>query len=227
MQTILSVTIKNTLNTTGFAYIYNENDYYNKIVSSKFDSNSLIVAHNILGAGKLIKITNPENKKFIVLKNKKRVKYPSFYKVMITSAVQKKLNLDNDFPFIDLEVIKKNKSFVAKKATTFNEEKKILDKVPVEKVKIDNLSVNNKSTNKRKYLFSILIAEFYSKDTAFFKKKANRGLSKFSNNNLSIKVSKKNKFQLLSGPYKSINLIKNDYTELENLGFEELDIITQ
>ena len=95
---------------------------------------------------------------------------------MITSAVQKKLNLDNDFPFIDLEVIKKNKSFVAKKATTFNEEKKILDKVPVEKVKIDNLSVNNKSTNKRKYLFSILIAEFYSKDTAFFfKKKANRG----------------------------------------------------
>ena len=63
MQIILSVTIKKHLfNTTGFAYIYNENDYYNKIVSSKFDSNSLIVAHNILGAGKLIKITNPENK---------------------------------------------------------------------------------------------------------------------------------------------------------------------
>ena len=59
----------------------------------------------------------------------------------------------------------------SKKATTFNEEKKILDKVPVEKVKIDNLSVNNKSTNKKKYLFSILIAEFYSKDTAFFKKR--------------------------------------------------------
>ena len=147
---------------------------------------------------------------------------------MLTPAVQKKLNLDNDFPFIDLEVIKKNKSFVAKKATTFSEEKKILDKVPVEKVKIDNLSVNNKNTNKKKYLFSILIAEFYSKDTAFFlKKRLIEDSSKFSNNNLSIKVSKKNKFQLLSGPYKSINLIKNDYTELENLGFEELDIITQ
>ena len=224
----ISYNKKAPFNTTGFAYIYNENDYNNKIVSSKFDTNSLIVAHNILSAGKLIKITNPENKKFIVLNNKKRVKYPSFYKVMLTPAVQKKLNLDNDFPFIDLEVIKKNKSFVAKKATTFSEEKKILDKVPVEKVKIDNLSVNNKNTNKKKYLFSILIAEFYSKDTAFFlKKRLIEDTSKFNNNNLSIKVSKKNKFQLLSGPYKSINLIKNDYTELENLGFEELDIITQ
>ena len=48
--------------------------------------------------------------------------------------------------------------------------KKILDKVPVEKI-IDNLSVNNKSTNKRKYLFSILIAEFLFKDKSFFFKK--------------------------------------------------------
>ena len=31
-------------------------------------------------------------------------------------------------------------------------------------------------------------------------------------------------FEVLSGPYKSINLLKNDYIVLKNFGFEELDI---
>ena len=59
---------------TGFALIYNENDYQNKIVSSKFDPNIPVLAHNILPTGKLIKIMNPKNNKFVVLKNKKKIK---------------------------------------------------------------------------------------------------------------------------------------------------------
>ena len=41
-----------------------------------------------------------------------------------------------------------------------------------------------------------------------------------------ISVSKKNskEFEVLSGPYKSINLLKNDYIGLKNFGFEELNI---
>ena len=31
-------------------------------------------------------------------------------------------------------------------------------------------------------------------------------------------------FEVLSGPYKSINLLKKDYIVLKNFGFEELDI---
>tara|TARA_Y100000996_G_scaffold414282_1_gene404715 strand:- start:3704 stop:4147 length:444 start_codon:yes stop_codon:yes gene_type:complete len=144
---------------------------------------------------------------------------------MITPAVQKKLDLNVDFPFVDLEVIKKNKSFIAKKATTFNEEKNILDKVPVEKVQINNLSKNIDVNIQKKYIFSIIIAEFYSKKTAnFLKKRLIEDSSNFTSKNLLINTNKKNKYQLLSGPYKSINLIKNDYTELENLGFEDLNI---
>jgi len=210
---------------TGFALIYNESDYQEKIISSKFDPNSLVLAHNILPTGKLVKIINPNNNKFVVLKNKKKIKYPSFYKVMITPALQKKLDLNDDFPFVDLEVLKKNKSFIAKKATTFNEEKNIADKVPVEKVQINNLSINNNINNQKKYVFSIIIAEFYSKKTAnFLKKRLIEDSSNFTNANLLIKANKKNNYQLLSGPYKSINLIKNDYIELENLGFEDLNI---
>ena len=32
------------------------------------------------------------------------------------------------------------------------------------------------------------------------------------------------KITLLSGPYSTINLMKNDYIQLKNFGFEELDI---
>ena len=34
-----------------------------------------------------------------------------------------------------------------------------------------------------------------------------------------------NKIDLISGPYKTINLMKNDYILIKNFGFEELDII--
>ena len=130
-----------------------------------------------------------------------------------------------DLPILEIIEIKKNKSFIAKKATTFNEEKNIFGKVPVEKVQINNLSLDNIVNSQKKYVFSILIAEFYSKKTAnFLKKRLIEDSSNFTSKNLSIYTNKKNNYQVLSGPYKSINLIKNDYIELEKLGFEDLNI---
>ena len=41
---------------------------------------------------------------------------------------------------------------------------------------------------------------------------------------LFIKTQNVNKITLLSGPYTSINSMKNDYIDLKNFGFEELDI---
>ena len=42
-----------------------------------------------------------------------------------------------------------------------------------------------------------------------------------------IRIKKKTskEFEVLSGPYKSINSLKNDYIDLKIFGFEELDII--
>ena len=53
--------------------------------------------------------------KNIVLKNTKRIKYPDFYKILITKPVAENLKLDLDLPILDIIEIKKNKSFVAKK----------------------------------------------------------------------------------------------------------------
>ena len=34
----------------------------------------------------------------------------------------------------------------------------------------------------------------------------------------------KNKYELFSGPYSTVNSLKNDYTTLKQYGFEELEV---
>ena len=140
---------KTTYTSSGFAYIYDELDYVNKITSKKFNNDELLIGHCRLRVGKLIKITNPKNKKSVILKVKKKTKYPKFYQILITESVAYKLELEESLPFVEIQEIKKNKSFIAERAKTFDEEKKVVNKVPVMGVKIDNIS-KIKKTKKTK-----------------------------------------------------------------------------
>ena len=117
------------------------------------------------------KIINPKTKDSLIIKNTKKIKYPEFYKILITEPVAEKLNIKKDLPFVEILEIKKNKSFVAKKAKIFNEEKKISSKAPVTSVQISNIS-KNKNSNKNidNEKIYILIASFYSEETAIFLK---------------------------------------------------------
>ena len=47
-----------------------------------------------------------------------------FYRILITEEVAKKINLNKKLPLVEILELKKNKSFVAKKAKIFKEEKK-------------------------------------------------------------------------------------------------------
>ena len=80
----------------------------------------------------------------------KKYKYPDFFKIIITKKVSEELDLNENIPFVDIQEKIKNKSFVAKKAVTFSEEKKVSNKAPVTKVKIDNISTKKKNKNKKK-----------------------------------------------------------------------------
>ena len=206
----------------GFALIYNEEDYNQKIVSSRLNSDKLEVGHNKLNRNSIIVITNPENKKSITMLVSKKVKYPNFYKVLITEGIAKKLELNNELPFIDIQQKIKNKSFVAKKAVTHSEEKIASDKAPVTDIKITNIStVKNSKKLKKKYL--IIIGNFYSKSSA----DALIGLlinEDVSEEVFKVKKLSKNKYRLTAGPYGSINTLKNDYFKLNKYGFDDLDI---
>ena len=108
----------------GFAYIYNDEDYKDRIIKGKLDNSELQISHNGLKTNTLIKITNPKNKKTITLKNIKRIEYPDFYKILITKPVSEKLEISDTLPLVELTELRKNESFVAKKAKIYNEEKR-------------------------------------------------------------------------------------------------------
>ena len=219
---------RSTYSSKGFAYIYNEDDYQKKKVNGKLDNSQLQVSHKDLKINTLIKIINPVTKESLTIKNVKRLNYPDFYKILITSKVAEKLKIQNDLPLVEIIEIKKNKSFVAKKAKIFNEEKKISSNAPVTSVKISNISKSPALKNKlTKEKFFILIGSFYSKETAdFLKKRITLEIPIYDTNKLKV-VKKSNKeIHLLSGPYTTINLMKNDYSKLKKLGFEDLDITT-
>ena len=219
--------LKKPFNSKGFAYIYNQEDFIDKIIKRKLDENSLQIAHDKLMPGALIKITNPKTNDSIILKNNKRFDYPKFYKILITQPVADEINLQKDLPLVEVIEVKKNKLFVAEKAKIFKEEKKIHNNAPVETVTINNISKHKKQKNViSRDKFYIVIAEFYSKNSAsLLKKRITQELSNFDSKKMYINSKKSNKITLLSGPYNSINLMKNDYIQLTKFGFEELDII--
>ena len=220
-----TINLKKPYNAKGFAYIYNDFDFKEKNISSKMNNEILQISHQNLRTGTIIKIINPKNKESIVLKNIKRIRYPEFYKILITEPVAKKLNLNTDLPILEILEIKKNKSFIAKRAKIFNEEKKIPSKAPVASVQISNISkhkINKKDNIDKIY---IQIASFYSKKTAeFLKQRIINGVNDFDTNKLKIKNINNKETKLISGPYTTVNLLKNDYIKLKNFGFEELDI---
>ena len=217
-----------TYTSKGFAYIYNDNDFDQKIIKGWMNNEVLQISHQNLKTGTLIKISNPKNKESVVLKNVKRIRYPEFYKILITKPVAEKLNLSAQLPIIEIIEIKKNKSFVAKKAKMYSEEKKIPSKAPVDSVKISNISKNKikKSLNNKENIY-ILIGSFFSIDTALFlKDRIIKDVPDLDSNKLIIKKINNKKTQVISGPYTSVNLVKNDYIKLKSFGFEELDIFT-
>ena len=221
-----TVNLKQPYTAKGFAYIYNDSDFKNKIIKGKLNNEILQISHQNLKTGTLIKISNPKNKESIVLKNVKRIKYPDFYKILITETVAKKLNLNSELPILEIMEIRKNKSFVAKKAKIFNEEKKIPSKAPVASVQISNISKDKvKDTKKKLDKIYIHIATFYSKNTAnVLKERIVKELINFDGNKIKIRKINNKETQVISGPYTSVNLLKNDYIMIKSFGFEELDI---
>ena len=219
---------KPAYNSTGFAYIFNDIDYKNNTIKGKLDNKKLQVSISNLKVNTLVKIINSKTKESITIKNSKKIDYPDFYKVLITQAVADKINVNNENLLVEIVELKKNKSFIAKKAKIFNEEKKISSNAPVTSVKISNISKNKGQIKKQqKDNFYILIATFYSMRTAeFLKERIIKEIPSYDIKKLKVRKKSNKESNLISGPYKTINLMKNDYIQLKKFGFEELNFIT-
>ena len=208
---------------SGFALIYNPDSHKNEKFYKKINNENMEIGHNILKKNSILKITNPDNMKSIELKITKKINYSPFYKILLSQRVADELELNKKMPFVDVIERKKNKSFVAKVATTHSEEKKVENKAPITQVKIDNISINKKADIKKSKKFSIIVGVFYSEiSTNELKEILERGY--VNNGSLTVKKLGKNKFMLSSKPYTSINTLKKLYFGLNKYGFDDLEI---
>ena len=213
----------------GFALIYNENLKKQKIISKKMDDRSLIIFQRNLAKNTIVKITNLENNKSIIAKVGSKAIYPTFYNAVITKRISKVLDLNVEEPYVKINQIDQNSSFIAKKAKMFEEEKKVADKAPVDEITIKQ--IGNNSTNeetkvikkKNDFKYIIKIGDFYFIKSAKNLKK--RIINDLKINDVSvIKLSKKS-FRVYLGPYYNLESLKNAFNDISKLEFENVEIL--
>ena len=145
---------------------------------------------------------------------------------MITTRIANELFIDLNEPYVDLVLISENSTFIAKKAKTFDEEKNVAEKAPVDGITIDNLGTELNKKNKVKknnFLYSIKIADFYYKDSA-----ENMVLRIENETNLKnplIKKLSKTKYRVLLGPFSDIKKLEQSFDEIKLLEFDNLEIL--
>ena len=212
----------------GFALIYDENLFNEKSISKKLDNRSLLIFHTKIRKNSFVKITNPENTKTViaqVISNK--AIFSNFYNSVITKRIVDELLLDENEPYVELSLISNESTFVAKKAKTFDEEKKVAQKAPVDGITIDNLGTVEKKElpkiSQSNFLYSIKIADFYYKDSAENMIQRIKDETKITNP--VIKKLSQTKYRVLLGPFNDIKKIQESFDEIEKLNFENLKII--
>ena len=212
----------------GFALIYDEDLFKEKSISIKLDNRGLFIFHTKIRKNSFVKITNPENTKTIiaqVISNK--AIFSNFYNSVITKRIVDELLLDENEPYVELSLISNESTFVAKKAKTFDEEKKVAQKAPVDGITIDNLGTEEKKellkNTQSNFLYSIKIADFYYKDSAENMIQRIKDETKITNP--VIKKISQTKYRVLLGPFNDIKKIQESFDEIEKLNFENLKII--
>ena len=77
--------------------------------------------------------------------------------------------MDFNEPYVELTMVSKNSTFIAKKAKMFEEEKTVAEKAPVDGIQINDLNskeINANTVKAKNFSYSIEVSDFYYKDTA-------------------------------------------------------------
>ena len=128
----------------GFALVYSDELYKKKLVNKKIDERSLVIFQKNLKVNTPVKITNILNNKSLIAIVGKNSNYPSFNNTVISLRIAEELELDIDQPYVEILEILDNSIFVAQKAKTFEEEKNVAIKAPVNNISISDLSLVKK-----------------------------------------------------------------------------------
>ena len=216
----------NPYSNRGFALVYSDNLYKQKVVNKKIDERSLIVLQKHLKTNSRVKITNILNNKSLVGTVRKNLMYPSFNNAVLSKRIALELELDINQPYVEILEIFEHSVFVAKKAKTYDEEKNVAAKAPVNKISINDLNVSKKDDEidyNIKFSYSLKIADFYFNDTALML--LSRIKSESLIKNAKIKKISGKKYRVYLGPFSDINSLQKSYNDISILEFENIEII--
>ena len=211
----------------GFTLIYDDVLIKQNKINQKINNNGLEIFHKKIFKNSFVKITNPENDKSIIAKViSNEAVFSDLYNSVITSRIADELSLNYNYPYIELALLSKNSTFVAKKAKTFDEEKQVAEKAPVDGISIDNLgssAVKKIKIKPQKFSYSIKIADFYFKDSA--EHMLNRIKEETNINTSIIKKLSNTKYRVLIGPFDDIKNLEKTFEKIKLLEFENLEIL--
>ncbi len=119
----------------GFTLIYQDKLFDNKTISKKLDNRSLLIYQKNLKKNKNVKIINLLNGKSLIAKTSDKANYPKFYNSVISKRIANDLEINILEPYIRLIEVNDKSTFVANEAKTFEAEKEVANKTPVEEMK--------------------------------------------------------------------------------------------
>ena len=221
-----SITSTNYFLNKGFTLVYNEELYKEKLVKGKIDDRSLTIFQKNLKKNTKVKITNLINSKYIIANVGKKVDYPYFYNSVISRRISKNLEINELEPYVEIKELLEGSSFIAKKAKTYDEEKNVASKAPIDDIQIKDLSNNEKEklkVNIKKFSYIIKIADFYFEKSADQMK--TRVLTETSIKKVHINKLSINKFRVYLGPFNNLNSLKNSFNAINVLQFDTIEII--
>ena len=218
-----NIKINKKYTNTGFALIYD--DELENI--KKLENRSLNIYHKTLKKRSKVKITNLKNGNSLIAEVKSnKIKFSNFYNSVLSPRIAEVLALDISEPYIKIILISDSSTFIAKKAKTFDEERSVAEKAPIDGIKISDLNI--KKTKKKEvadnlFSYSIKVADFYYKDTAMIM--LDKIKKETSIRNLKIIRLSKTKYRLLIGPFNDIKSLKDSFENMNSLSFENLEIL--
>lgn len=197
----------------------NKYQVYEKTGFAGVSKNNKIISY--LQKDSLIKITNKNNKISKVYKVDEQLKSTDSRIIYLPEIVYDEISLNKEFPLILVQSMRENKSFIAKKAKTFDEEKKINKKVKIETIEVLKID-NEKVITKKIFLdFGPFYYKTYS-ETLF------RLLSLNIKNKKLIYKDYAPKNHIISiGPLKNLTEYDNMYLKLGKIGLIGFNIRVQ
>ena len=215
--------LDNNFTNKGFALIYDDNLYKKKIISKKLNPRSLEIFQKNLKKNTMVKITNIINKKTLIAKVSSKSSYPLFYNSVISPRIATELDLNLKEPYIEIYSISENFVFVAKRAKTYDEEKQVADKAPVESVTFNDIDVKKEKIIINDFSYIIKIADFYYNKTALLMLNRIKNKTKIKNPKI-LKLSSK-EYRVYLGPFNNINSLQKYFNDISILEFENIEII--